>query len=69
MLLIGAYNLRYKQLDNGLKNNYIMGLDGYPQEPPVFMKLLKSYISEIQKTETPGRPLKKKREKICTDPK
>ena len=46
MLLIGLDKLRYKQLNTELKNNYIMGMDGYPQDLPGFIKLLNSYIVE-----------------------
>ena len=45
MFLRISDNLRYKQLNTELKNNYIMGMDRYPQDLPEFMKLLNNYIS------------------------
>ena len=44
MFLIVSENLRYKQLNKELKNNYIVVMDGYPQDLPVVMKLLNNYI-------------------------
>ena len=45
MFLRGADNLKYKQLKTDLRNNHIMGMDGYPQDLLGFMKLLNNYIS------------------------
>ena len=44
MFLSGADNFRYKQFKKDLKNNYIVGMDGYPQDLPGVMKLMNSYI-------------------------
>ena len=52
LLLRGANNLRYKKLRTELKNNYIMGLDGYLQDLSGVMKLLNNYITESRKTVT-----------------
>ena len=46
MFVSGEENWRYKQLKAELKNNYIMGMYGYPQDPLGIMKLLNSYRSE-----------------------
>ena len=45
MLLRRAEKVRYKQLNTELKNNYIMGMDGYPQDLPGVIKLLNNYIT------------------------
>ena len=45
MFLRGSENLRYKQTKTYLKNSYIMGMDGYPQDLQGVMKLLNNYIA------------------------
>ena len=44
IFLIGEDKLRNKKLNTQLNNNYIMGMDGYPQDLPVTMKLIKDHI-------------------------
>ena len=46
MFLSGSDNLSYKKLKKELKNNYIMGLDGHPQDLSGVMKLLNNYKTE-----------------------
>ena len=46
MFLSITDNLRYKKLKKDMKNNYIMVMDGYPQDLLGVMKLLKNYITE-----------------------
>ena len=38
--------MRYKQLNTYLKNNYIMGMDRYPQDLLGVIKLLNNHIIE-----------------------
>ena len=46
MLLSAPDNLRYKQLKTEIKNNHIMGMDGFPQDLAGVMKLINNYITE-----------------------
>ena len=46
MFLSLSENFRYKQLKTRLKNNYILGMYGYPQYPPGVVKILNNYITE-----------------------
>ena len=45
IFLIGADNLRYKQLNVYLNSNYIIGMYGYHQDILVVVKLLNNYIA------------------------
>ena len=45
IFLIGADNLRYKQLNVDLNSNYIIGMYGYHQDILVVVKLLNNYIA------------------------
>ena len=46
MFLRVSDNLRYKKINTELKNIYITGIYGYPQDLLVVMKLLNNYITE-----------------------
>ena len=48
MSLNGAGISNYKKLKTELKNNYIMGLDGYLQDLLVVMKPMNKYITKLK---------------------
>ena len=50
LFLSGTENLKYKQLNTELKNNYIIGLYDYPQYLPAAIKILSNYILESVKS-------------------
>ena len=58
LLLNGTNNLSYKQLKTEPKKNYIIGLDGYPEQLPLLMKLINNYISDRKKRDS-GKNYKK----------
>ena len=49
MFLSGKDNFGYNQLNTYIKNNYVVGMDRYPQDLPVVIKLLNKYITESGK--------------------
>ena len=55
IFLSGTEKLRYKQFSIELKNNYIMGMGGHPQDLMGVIKLLNNYIAESGKNKTFGR--------------